>query len=98
MSFWADRSIFARIVTVLAIAFLAGVGLCGVDAAFLASHRDPGQEFGPNSIVGGIGAIALLVSAAGLALTLFAGVVAVVVRAFRDKDPDPQRLFDESDR
>jgi hypothetical protein len=97
MSWWADRSIFAKIFTLLAIAFIAGIGLCGVDAAFLARLRDPGEEFGPNSIVGGIGAFALVLSAVGLVVTLFAWIVASAVGAFRAKDADSERLFDDKD-
>jgi hypothetical protein len=96
MSWWGDRSIFAKIVTVLAIAFVAGVGLCGVDAAFLAKFRDPGEEFGPNWVVGGIGAYVLVLSAVGLLLTVSVWVVAIVVGAFRDKHSDPQPPSDDS--
>jgi hypothetical protein len=98
MSWWADRSIFAKIATLLAFAFVAGVGLCGVDAAFLARLRDPGEEFGPNSIVGGIGAYALVLSAVGLVVTLFAWIGASVVGAFRAKDEDSERLLDDKDK
>jgi hypothetical protein len=97
MSWWADRSIFAKIATLLAFAFVAGIGLCGVDAVFLARLRDPGEEFGPNSVVGGIGAYALVLSAVGLVVTLFAWIVASVVGAFRDQDSDAQKLFDDRD-
>jgi hypothetical protein len=97
MSFWADRSIFAKIATLLAFAFVAGIGLCGVDAAFLASFNYSHEEFGPNTFVGGIGAFALVLSAVGLVVTLFAWIVASVVGAFRAKDADSERLFDDKD-
>jgi hypothetical protein len=96
MSFWADRSIFAKICTVLAFAFVAGIGLCGVDAAFLSRFRDASEEFGPNSIVGGIGAWALLVSAVGLVLTVVTWLVVIVVGAFRDSGSNPQPPSDDS--
>jgi hypothetical protein len=86
MSFWADRSIFAKIATVLAIAFVAGIGLCGVDAAFLNGFPGPHEEFGPNTFVGGIGAFAILLSAVGLVVTLLAWIVASVVGAYRGKN------------
>jgi hypothetical protein len=83
MSWWADRSIFAKIFTVLALAFVAGVGLCGVDANFLANLRGPNEEFGPNSIVGGIGAFAIVLSALGLVITAIAWAM---VGLFRRED------------
>lgn len=94
MSWWADRSIFAKIFTVLALAFIAGIGLCGVDAAFLTSFLDQHEEFGPNTFVGGIGAFALVLSALGLVLTT---VVWSLVGLLRRDDPEPQRLFDHPD-
>lgn len=86
MSFWADRSIFARIVIVLAIAFLTGIGLCGLDETFLANLPGPHEEFGPNTFVGGIGAIAIVASVLGFAVTAVVWVVARVVAGFSHKD------------
>jgi hypothetical protein len=94
MSWWADRSIFAKIFTVLGFAFLAGVGLCGVDAAFLTNLRTQGEEFGPNTLVGGIGAFAIVLSTAGLLLT---PVVWLVARVFRRGDSESEQLFDDKD-
>jgi hypothetical protein len=94
MSWWADRSIFAKIFTVLAIAFVTGVGLCGVDANFLAYLRGPNEEFGPNSVVGGIGAFAIVLSALGLVVTTIAWAA---VGLFKRDDPEPRRLFDHPD-
>jgi hypothetical protein len=92
-----DRIPFAKIVIVLAIAFGIGLGLCGVDAAFLEKFRSPGEEFGPNTIVGGIGAIALVLSALGLVLTCVVWAVVGVVSAFRDRNSETQRLFEDQD-
>ena len=92
-----DRIPFAKIVIVLAIAFGIGLGLCGVDAAFLEKFRSPGEEFGPNTIVGGIGAIALVLSALGLVLTCVVWAVVGVVSAFSHRDVGTQRLFEDKD-
>jgi phosphatidylglycerol---prolipoprotein diacylglyceryl transferase len=97
MSWWADRSIFAKIFTVLALAFVAGIGLCGVDSAFLANLRDTHEEFGPNTFVGGIGAIAILLSALGLVLTAVAWGVVRLAALFRHEDPESENLLDHPD-
>jgi len=86
MSWWADRSIFAKIVTVLALAFVAGIGLCGADAAITASLGPPRDPFGPNTIFGRIGVIAIFLSALGLVLTAVAWVVVCLAALFRHKD------------
>lgn len=94
MSWWADRSTFAKIFTVLAFALIAGVGLCGVDATLLANLRDPHEEFGPNSFVGTIGAFALVLSALGLVVTTIAWAV---MGLLSHGDPEPLRLLDDPD-
>lgn len=97
MSWWADRSIFAKIFTVLAIAFIVGVGLCGVDETFFANLPGPHEEFGPNTVAGKIGAFAIVLSALGLVLTAVAWVVVRLVALFRHKDSEPQNLLDPPD-
>jgi hypothetical protein len=97
MSWWAERFIFAKIFTVLALAFVAGIGLCGVDAAFLASLRVSNEEFSPNTFVGTIGGIAVVLSSLGLVLTAVAWVVVRLVGLFRHKDSEPENLFDHPD-
>ena len=92
-----DRIPFAKVVIVLAVAFGIGLGLCGVDIAFLDKFRSPGEEFGPNTFVGGIGAIAMALSALGLVLTCVAWSVVGVVGAFEDRDSETQRLFEGKD-
>ena len=94
MSWWAERSIFAKIFTVLAFTLIAGVGLCGVDATFLANLRDTHQEFGPNTMVGGIGAFALVLSALGLIVTTIAWSV---MGLLGHKDPEPRQRSDDPD-
>jgi hypothetical protein len=97
MSWWADRSIFAKIFTVLALAFLVGIGLCGVDAAFLANFPGPHEEFGPNTFVGTIGAFAVVLSALGLVLTLIAWLLSPLARHIRHKDSESENLIDHPD-
>jgi hypothetical protein len=97
MSWWADRSIFAKIVTVLALAFVAGVGLCGVDGAFFANLPGPHEEFGPNTFIGKIGAFALVLSALGLVLTTVAWLLSPPVAHIRRKDPESENLLDPPD-
>jgi hypothetical protein len=97
MSWWAESSIFAKIFTVLAFAFIAGIGLCGVDAAFLSNLPGPHEEFGPNTFVGGIGLIALVLSALGLVLTLVAWLLSPLVGYIRHKDSESENLIDHPD-
>ena len=92
MSFWANRSIFAKILIVLPITLVIGVGLCGVDASLPANLGFPHEEFGPNTLVGEIGGIALVLSALGLIVTAVVWGVVVLFghTLFRHKGPpDP---------
>lgn len=83
MSFWADRSIFAKIVLVLSLAFLCGVGLCGLDYA-LAAHGigKSTQEFGVGPLdslslaVMGLSVIALVLTFVVWILSVFVKVIA----------------------
>jgi hypothetical protein len=92
-----ERIRFAKIVVVLAVAFCLGIGLCGLDAAFMAPFRSSGEEFGPNSIVGGIGAWAILLSAAGLLVTFVLWVALSLMGESSHEGTELQRLFDEKD-
>ena len=92
-----DRIPFAKFVIVLAVAFGIGLGLCGVDIAFLDRLRGRGNEFGPNTFVGGIGFIAMVLSALGFVLTCVVWAVVGVVGAFRDRNSETQRLFEDQD-
>jgi hypothetical protein len=92
MSFWANRSIFAKTIIVLAVTFVIGVGLCGTDVSFLSNVRERYGEFGPNTMVGEIGAIALVLSALGLIVTAVVWGVVVLFghTLFKHKGPpDP---------
>ena len=92
-----DRIPFAKIVTVLAVAFGLGIGLCWLD--FLLASSGIGkshEEFG----VGPLDAVSLVVmvlSAFGLVITTFLWVVLAAVGSFSRKDSEPQRLLDKKD-
>lgn len=88
---------FAKIVVVLALAFVTGIGLCGLDY-FLASQGigKSTQEFG----VGPLDAVSLIVmvlSAAGLVLMLIAWAISAAVGSFSRDSSDPQKLLNEKD-
>src|SRR5579863_7273749 len=88
---------FAKIVVVLALAFIAGIGLCGLDY-FLASQGigKSHQEFG----VGPLDAVSLAVmvlSLAGLVLMLIAWAISAAVGSFSRDANTPQKLLDEKD-
>jgi hypothetical protein len=93
----ADQIPFAKIVTVLAISFGVGLGLCGLDATLLARFRSHYAEFGPNTIVGGIGAWAILLSGVSLILTIMMWIFVSVAKSFGRNDSEPQELFDDED-
>jgi hypothetical protein len=88
---------FAKIVVVLALAFIAGIGLCGLDY-FLASQGigKSTQEFG----VGPLDAVSLVVmvlSLAALVLMLIAWAISAAVGGFSRGAMDTQKPFDEKD-
>jgi hypothetical protein len=71
---------FAKIVVVMAVGFLVGVGLCGLDYALGAHGYGRGGELS----VGPLDSVSLAVmilSAAGLVLSLIVWFIAVIVRS-----------------
>jgi len=77
---------FAKLVVVMAVGFLVGAGLCGLDIA-LAAHGigKSTEEFG----VGPLDSVSLAVmvlSAAGLVLSLAAWLLAAIFRSIRPRD------------
>jgi prepilin signal peptidase PulO-like enzyme (type II secretory pathway) len=92
-----ERITFVKVVTVLAVAFGLGVGLCGLD--FLLASGGIGKSHGEFG-VGPLDAPSLIVmtlSACGLVVTTFLWVVFAAVRSFSRKDSEPPRLRDEKD-
>ena len=77
---------FANLVIVMAVTFLVGVGLCGLDFGLAAGGIGKStQEFG----VGPLDAVSLIVmvlSAAGLALSLAVWLLAAIFRSIKSGD------------
>jgi ABC-type dipeptide/oligopeptide/nickel transport system permease component len=88
-----DRIPFAKIITVLAIAFGVALGMCGVVAA--ASSQWRGGERALMTI-GIIDLVVMVLSAVGLVVTVIAWVILGITSGFGRKTSDPQKLFDET--
>lgn len=88
----ADRSPFAKVVTVLAVAFGIGLGLCGLSAILPSS----GEEFHTNWL-SLPSFLVMVLSFLGLVVTLFVWIVASVIGGFSVKNSGPQTLFGNSD-
>jgi len=91
-----DRIPFSKIVTVLAVAFGISLGLCGL-TFFVSSARRGGAG---DSLFVGLGLlelVAMVLSAAGLLLTVVAWVTLAVVSSFQEKVSQPLKLFDDDD-
>lgn len=93
-----ERISFAKIVIVLAVSFVLGLGLCGLDATLLARFRTIHEEFGPNTVIGSIGAFAVLLSGLGLVCVTIAWAVTAAVGGFRSKNAAPQKLFGDEEK
>jgi hypothetical protein len=89
------RISFAKVVVVLAVVFVIGLGLCGLDSTVLARFRSHYEEFGPNTFVGTIGAWALIVSALGLVVTTIAWTLTAVVNGLSSKDHASHKVDDD---
>jgi hypothetical protein len=80
-----NRFPFAKIVAVLAVCFLVGVGLCGLDYA-LGTHGigRTNEEFSVGPL-DGLSLAVMALSAVGLVLSLIAWVVAAMIRSARSR-------------
>jgi hypothetical protein len=98
---FADRVPFAKIITVLAVAFGVGLGLCclnGTLAAAGVARKSIGAFADPIlSIIGILSLAVMILSAIGLIITTILWVIAAVVGSFSPKESEPQRLFEEKD-
>ncbi len=93
-----DRIPFPKIVTVLAVAFGVGLGLCGLSAALTIGGAQRNSFL--VSILMSAGVLELIViavSGVGLVATTIAWVVLSVVGSFSRGDSEPQRLFDDEE-
>ena len=77
---------FAKLVVVMTVGLLVGAGLCGLDFA-LAAHGigRSTQEFGVGPL-DDVSLAVMVLSAAGLALSLAAWLLAAIFRSMRSKD------------
>lgn len=84
-----ERVNFPKIVTVLAITFAIGFGLCGLNfIAASTGHGDPSVLIA----TGWLELLVMILSAVGLVVTLVTWGI-----SGRDRDRGPQRLFDRDD-
>jgi hypothetical protein len=93
-----DRIPFAKIVTVLATVFGISLGLCGV--TFVLSVGGARNRGGIGGFFVGLGIlelVAIVLSAALLALTLVVLVTLSIFGSFSGKVSQPQKLFGERD-
>lgn len=93
----AGRISFAKVVTVFAVLFGIGVGLCGLD--YLLAAKGIGkntEEFGVGPL-DGVSLVVMILSAFGLVITVIAWIIAAAVGSFSNKVSQPQKLFDEVD-
>lgn len=89
-----DHINFAKVAIVLAIVFVIALGLCGV-TGYIGSR--PGAS-GATLPFGIVELAAMILSAAGLVLTLVAWVIVSILRVFGYKEQEPQRLFDNKEQ
>jgi hypothetical protein len=91
------RITFAKIVTVLAVGFGIGLGLCGLDYLLAANGIGKShEEFGVGPL-DAVSLVVIVVSTCGLVLATFLWVVFAAVGSFNRKNSEPQRLLDEKD-
>jgi hypothetical protein len=99
MSLWANRSIFAKVFIVLAIAFMSGVGLCGLDFVLAANGIGKNtQEFGVGPL-DGVSLVLMILSALALVLTLIAWAATAIFRSVSRgrRGTVSTKPFDDSD-
>jgi len=76
----AKRFPFAKIVVVMAVSFLVGVGLCGLDYALGAHGYGRTGEFSVGPI-DGLSLLVMILSLTGLVLSLVVWALAAIVRS-----------------
>jgi hypothetical protein len=90
----SERIPFAKIVTVLSIAFGVSLGLCGVTAVFAIGV---GGGNGFSGILGMLELIVMALSAIGLLITGAVLVTLSAIGSFNEKVSQPQKLFESED-
>jgi len=90
-------SVFAKAFTVLAVAFVIGLGLCGLDYLLAANGIGKSrEEFG----VGPLDAVSLVVmilSAIGLVIATVAWLLVTLVRVANKNQSEQQKPLDDRD-
>ena len=77
-----SRWSFAKVVVVMAVSFLVGLGLCGLDFVLGANGiGKPHEEFGVGPL-DGLSLVVMILSASGLVLSLILWALAASVRSF----------------
>ncbi len=95
-----QRINFAKIVTVLAVAFGVGLGLCGLSFVLASSGFRSNEEFGVDSLgVAPVSLVVMILSAFGLAIAVIAWVLAAIFGSSSSGGggSEPRRLFDDKD-
>lgn len=77
---WANRSIFAKLVTLFALAFVVGVGLCGLDFLLSAHGYKSTEEFGVGPL-DNVSLVVMLLSIVALIVTLIIWALTAISRA-----------------
>jgi hypothetical protein len=94
---------FAKVITVLAVAFGVGLGLCGLNAVLISTgvaRNSSGSFARPIFSIVGVSSLAVMIlSAMGLVITTIVWVLTEIIGnlGFRRGDDEPQRLFDDKD-
>ena len=88
----ADRSRFAKIVTVLAVALGIGIGLCGLSFALPSSDN----EFHTNWL-SGVSLLIMVLSFFGLIITLIIWAITGIIGSSSERTSGTQTLFGDSE-
>lgn len=95
----ADRFSFAKIVAVFAVAFIVGMGLCGLDYLLGANgigKRDEEFSVGP---LDGLSLVVMILSAFGLVISLIAWAVAGIISSdATGRETDGSSRISDSDQ
>jgi hypothetical protein len=87
---------FAKIVAVMAVSFLAGLGLCGLDIALGAHGYGKTGEFSAGPL-DGLSLVVMILSGFGLIISLILWALAAIIRSVGSgsKPAEPQKLLDD---
>ena len=97
---FGQASWFAKTMVVLALAFLLGLGLCGLSAVVASHGFQSREEFGGDSFgIASVSLIVMILSALGLVVIVFVRVVAAIYQGMSSgrRGSEPQTLFGDED-